>query len=286
MDLLIITGMSGAGKSVVVDAVEDLGYFCIDNLPPKLLPTFTRLLEKSSQPYSKVAVVSDIRSGRDFESIFDYLKELENEGFSYKIFFIDANDTVLVRRYKETRRVHPMLGDNDGSLSKSIAMERERLSGIRGIADYYLDSSNFSAAECKARVSQMLTGSTGTKLNVHCMSFGFKYGAPNDCDLVFDVRCLPNPFYIPELKEHTGLEEPVRDYVMQFPETQELLKKLHDMIDFLLPLYIKEGKSQLVIGFGCTGGRHRSVCFAENMYHYLSDNEKLNLTVAHRDIKK
>ncbi|MBQ8782921.1 MAG: RNase adapter RapZ [Clostridia bacterium] len=286
MELLIITGMSGAGKSVVVDAVEDLGYFCIDNLPPKLLPTFTQLLGRSSQPYSKVAIVSDIRSGRDFESIFDYLKELKNNGYSYKIFFIDANDTVLVRRYKETRRIHPMLNDYDGSLSESIAKEREKLSGIRGIADYYIDSSNFSASECKARVIQMLTGSTGTKLNVHCMSFGFKYGAPSDCDLVFDVRCLPNPFYVPELKEHTGLEAPVRDYVMQFSETQELLRKFYDLIDFLLPLYIKEGKSQLVIGFGCTGGRHRSVCFAENMYNYLSDNDKLNLTVAHRDIKK
>lgn len=286
MELLIITGMSGAGKSVVVDTIEDFGYFCIDNLPPKLLPTFTQLLEKSSQPYSKVSIVSDIRSGRDFESIFDYLKELNNEGFSYKIFFIDANDDVLVRRYKETRRIHPMLNDYDGSLSKSIAMERKILSGIRGIADYYIDSSNLSAAECKSRVSQMLHGSSGTKLNVHCMSFGFKYGAPGDCDLVFDVRCLPNPFYIPELKEHTGIEAPVRDYVMQFPETQELLKKLYDIIDFLLPLYIKEGKSQLVIGFGCTGGRHRSVCFAESMYKHLSDNGKLRLTVAHRDIKK
>ncbi len=286
MELLIITGMSGAGKSVVVDAVEDLGYFCIDNLPPKLLPTFTQLLEKSSQPYSKVAVVSDIRSGRDFESIFEYLKELKIAGYSYKILFIDANDTVLVRRYKETRRNHPMLSETDGSLSESIAKEREKLSGIRGIADYYLDSSNFSAAECKARISQMLTGDSGLKLNVHCMSFGFKYGAPGDCDLVFDVRCLPNPFYIPELKEHTGLEEPVKNYVMQFPETKELIKKLYDMIDFLIPLYIRERKSQLVIGFGCTGGRHRSVCFAENMYNYLNGNDKLNLTVAHRDIKK
>ncbi len=285
MELLIVTGISGAGKSVVVDALEDLGYFCADNLPPNLIVTFAQLLEKASEPYSKVAIVSDIRSGRNFEAIFDYLKELKNEGFSYKIFFIDADDKTLIRRYKETRRIHPLLEENGGSLNNSITRERERLSGIRGIADYYLDSSNISAAECKARVSQML-GSAESKFNVHCMSFGFKYGAPNDCDIVLDVRCLPNPFYIPELKEHTGLEAPVRDYVMKFDETKTLLNKLHDMIDFLLPLYIKEGKSQLVIGFGCTGGRHRSVCFAQNIHDYLCDNKQLNVTVAHRDIKK
>lgn len=278
--------MSGAGKSVVVDAIEDLGYFCIDNIPPKLLVTFAQLLESSSQHHSKVAVVCDIRSGRGFSNIFDYLSDLKNAGFTYKIFFIDANDSVLIRRYKETRRVHPMLNDNEGSLSKSIVMEREKLSALKAVADYYLDSSSFSAAECKARVSQLLTGDSGLKLSVHCMSFGFKYGVPSDCDLLFDVRCLPNPFYIPELKEHTGLEAAVCDYVMQFDESKELLAKLYNLIDFLVPLYIKEGKSQLVIGFGCTGGRHRSVCFAEKMHQYLADKENLNLTVSHRDIKK
>lgn len=286
MELLVITGMSGAGKSVVVDAIEDLGYFCIDNIPPKLLVTFAQLLEKSSNNYSKVAVVCDIRSGRGFDNIFDYLGDLKKSGFTYKIFFIDADDSTLIRRYKETRRIHPMLNDNEGSLSKSIIKEREALSALKGVADYYLDSSNFSAAECKARVSQFLNGSSGSRLNIHCMSFGFKYGMPADCDLMFDVRCLPNPFYLPELKEHTGLEAAVSNYVMQFDESKELLKKLFDLIDFLIPLYIKEGKSQLVIGFGCTGGRHRSVCFAENMHHHLADNSELNLTVSHRDIKK
>lgn len=286
MELLVITGMSGAGKSVVVDAVEDAGYFCIDNIPPKLLVTFAQLLESSSQHYSKVAVVCDIRSGRGFENVFDYLKDLKNAGFSYKIFFIDAGDAVLVRRYKETRRVHPLLNDNGGSLSQSITKEREKLSGLKGVADYYLDSSDLTAAECKARVAQLLDDSIDSSLNVHCMSFGFKYGMPTDCDLMFDVRCLPNPFYIPELKEHTGLEDSVCDYVMKFSESRELLKKLCDMLDFLIPLYIKEGKRQLVIGFGCTGGRHRSVCFAENLHRYLSNKDNLNLTVSHRDIKK
>lgn len=286
MELLVITGMSGAGKSVVVDAVEDAGYFCIDNIPPKLLVTFAQLLESSSQKYSKVAVVCDIRSGRGFENFFDYLNELKNVGFSYKIFFIDANDTVLIRRYKETRRVHPMLNDNGGSLSQSIIKEREKLTAIKGVADYYLDSSDLTAAQCKTRVAQLLDDSVDSSLNVHCMSFGFKHGMPTDCDLMFDVRCLPNPFYIPELREHTGLEESICDYVMQFDESKELLNKLCDMLDFLIPLYIKEGKRQLVIGFGCTGGRHRSVCFAENLHRYLSGKENLSLTVSHRDIKK
>ncbi len=281
-----MSGMSGAGKSVVVDAVEDLGYFCADNLPPKLLLTFAQLCESASDKYSKVAVVSDIRSGREFESIFDYLSDLKKAGFSYKIFYIDADDNTLVRRYKETRRSHPLLSDNDGSLSKCISRERELLSGIRGIADYYIDTSNISAAECKKRIGEILTGSTDTKLNVHCMSFGFKYGAPGDCDLLFDVRCLPNPFYIPELKEHTGLEASVKDYVLQFSQATELLEKLYDLIDYLIPLYINEGKSQLIVGFGCTGGRHRSVCFAQELKEHLSRNENLSVSVAHRDIKK
>lgn len=286
MELLIVTGMSGGGKSVVVDAVEDLGYFCADNLPLKLLLTFAQLSDSASERYSKVAVVSDIRSGGEFENIFCYLDDLKNAGFTYKIFFIDADDKTLVRRYKETRRIHPLLNDNDGSLSASISKERELLSGIRGVCDYYIDTSDISAADCKKRVGQILNGSTETALNVHCMSFGFKYGSPGDCDLIFDVRCLPNPFYIPELKEKTGLEAPVRDYVMQFSQATELLKKLTDLIDYLIPLYIKEGKSQLTVGFGCTGGRHRSVCFAEKMSEHLKSDNNLIVSVAHRDIKK
>ncbi len=286
MELLVVTGMSGAGKSLVVDALEDLGYFCIDNIPPKLIVTFAQLLESSSQKYSKVAVVCDIRSGRGFHNIFDYFNDLKNAGFTYKVFFIDASDSVLINRYKETRRVHPLLNDNDGSLSKSIIMEREILSSLKSIAYYYLDSSKFSAAECKNRVSQLLADSKDQKLHVNCTSFGFKYGSPDDCDLIFDVRCLPNPFYIPELKEHTGLEDSVCNYVMQFDESKGLLNKLYDLIDFLLPLYVKEGKKHLVIGFGCTGGRHRSVCFAENMHHFLATKDNLILTVSHRDIKK
>lgn len=283
MELLIITGMSGAGKSKVVDAVEDLGYFCADNLPPQLIQKFAQLLSKDRQ--TKAAIVTDIRSSSHVGDILDYLKLLEQAGFSYKIFFIDADDSTLINRYKETRRIHPLLSEHGGSLSKSIAAERVRLSQIKGVADYYLDTTNLSAAQCKKRVIEMFSAKSDSQINVHCMSFGFKYGAASDCDLVFDVRCLPNPFYEPELKPLTGLDAPVRDFVMKFEEAQTLLKKLYDLIDYLLPLYIKEGKSQLVIGFGCTGGRHRSVCFAQKMSCHLSDG-KYNVTVNHRDINK
>ncbi len=285
MDFLIVTGMSGAGKSKVVDALEDLGYFCVDNLPPKLLPTFTQLLDNASETYSKVAIVIDIRSGRHFDNVFDQLASLRESGYSYKIFFIDANDDTLVRRYKETRRIHPMINENDGSLSKSIAQERVILSKILSIADYYLDTTNLAVAACKRRVAELLLENQDKALHINCMSFGFKYGIPVDCDLVFDVRCLPNPFYIPELKNHTGLEKPVSDYVLQFSEATVLLDKLFDVVDYLLPLYIKEGKSQLTIAFGCTGGRHRSVCFAHNMSEHLKQ-ERYNVFESHRDITK
>lgn len=285
MEILIVTGMSGAGKSKVVDALEDLGYFCVDNLPPKLLPTFSKLLDNASETYSKVAIVVDIRSGPHFEEIHEQLSCLTEMGYTYKIFFIDANDSTLVRRYKETRRIHPMVNENGGSLSKSIAQERLILSKLLSNADYYLDTTNLAVADCKHRVAELLLENQDIALHINCMSFGFKYGIPMDCDLVFDVRCLPNPFYIPELKNHTGLEKPVSDYVMKFDEATVLLQKLYDMIDYLLPLYIKEGKSQLTIAFGCTGGRHRSVCFAHSMSEHLKE-QKYNVFESHRDITK
>lgn len=285
MEILIVTGMSGAGKSKVVDALEDLGYFCVDNLPPKLLPTFTQLLDNASETYSKVAIVIDIRSGKHFDNVFDQLASLTQSGHTYRIFFIDANDSTLVRRYKETRRIHPMINENGGSLSKSIAQERVILSRILSIADYYLDTSSLAAAKCKRRVAELLLENQDKALHINCMSFGFKYGIPVDCDLVFDVRCLPNPFYIPELKNQTGLDAPVSDYVLKFDEATVLLEKLYDMVDYLLPLYIKEGKSQLTIAFGCTGGRHRSVCFAHQMSEHLMKN-RYNVFESHRDITK
>ncbi len=283
MEFLVVTGMSGAGKSKVVDALEDLGYFCIDNLPPKLIVTFAQLLDNAAERYEKVAIVTDIRASRHCDEILTYLDHLKNCGFTYKIFFIDASDETLIRRYKETRRRHPLLLENDGSLSKSISMERNKLSGILSAADYYLDSTKLTAAECKKRVGEILLSDSERTLQIHCMSFGFKYGLPMDCDLVFDVRCLPNPFYEPELKPLTGLDMPVSNYIMQFEEAQTLMQKLNDLIDFLIPQYIKEGKSQLTIAFGCTGGKHRSVCFAQKMCEHLS---QYNVTIHHRDITK
>lgn len=285
MNILIVTGMSGAGKSIVVDALEDLGYFCVDNLPAKLIMTFATLIEKAADEYQKVAIVTDIRSGRHFEMLPENLKNLKDAGLKYKLFYIDADDATLIRRYKETRRNHPLLNENGGSLSKSISAERVRLNTLKGVADYYLDTSRLSPTDCKRRVAQMLVDDPDAALKIHCMSFGFKYGVPNDCDLMFDVRCLPNPFYIPELKELTGLEDGVKDYVFKFDEAQELLKKFSDLIDYLLSLYIKEGKSQLVIAFGCTGGRHRSVCFAQALKEHLSGGD-YSVTVSHRDINK
>ena len=284
MEILVVTGMSGAGKSVIVDALEDMGYFCVDNLPPKLIVTFSKIIAQA-ETYSKVAVVTDIRSSNNFEDIVVYLDYLREEGFSYKLFFIDANDHTLIRRYKETRRMHPLLNENGGSLSKSISQERQVLAPLLNLADYYLDTTDMKAADCKLRVAEMLGRSEQKKLNIHCMSFGFKYGVPMDCDLVFDVRCLPNPFYEPELKYKTGLDKPVCDFIMKYDEAVTLEKKFYDLIDFLLPLYIREGKSQLTIAFGCTGGKHRSVCFAELMNKHL-DSGEYNVNVSHRDIAK
>lgn len=284
MEILVVTGMSGAGKSIIVDALEDMGYFCVDNLPPKLIVTFSKILSQA-ETYQKVAIVTDIRSSNNFEDIVTYLDYLRDEGYSYKLFFVDANDNTLIRRYKETRRVHPLLNENAGSLSKSISQEREILSPLLSIADYYLDTTSLKAAECKKRVERMLNKNSEHRLNIQCLSFGFKYGVPMDGDLVFDVRCLPNPFYEPDLKYMTGLDKPVCDFIMKYEEATTLRDKFFDLIDYLIPLYNREGKSQLTIAFGCTGGKHRSVCFAELMNEHLNNNG-LNVNISHRDISK
>ncbi|MCQ2470956.1 MAG: RNase adapter RapZ [Clostridia bacterium] len=285
MNILIVTGMSGAGKSKVVDALEDLGYFCVDNLPPKLLPTFSQLLGNASECYSKVAIVIDIRSSRKFDETFDQISRISEQGYEYKLLFIDANDETLIKRYKETRRIHPLIAENKGSLSKSIAQERIVLSKLLSIADYYLDTTNLAAMDCKKKVAEMLLENQDLALHINCVSFGFKYGVPTDCDLMFDVRCLPNPFYVPELRNHTGLEKSVSDYVLSFEEATTLLQKLYDVVDYLLPLYVNEGKSQLTIAFGCTGGQHRSVCFAHNMYEHIKA-QKYNVSESHRELSK
>ena len=285
MDLMIITGLSGAGKSRVVDALEDIGYCCVDNMPPKLMPTFAQLLLNSRERRDKVAIVTDIRVGGSFGDLFNALVELREMNCSPKILFVDASDDVLIRRYKETRRKHPLLEKYNGSITEALAAEREILEPAKSIADYIIDSSYMTPTECKNRVCEMFMENPRNALKVHCISFGFKYGIPNDSDLLFDVRCLPNPFYVSELKEHTGLEAPVKDYVLKWEEAQGLAAKLCDLMDYLIPLYNKEGKSQLVISVGCTGGRHRSVVFAQLLKEHL-DKLGCIATVHHRDMKK
>lgn len=285
MELVIITGLSGAGKSRAVDALEDIGFFCADNMPPKLIPTFVQLLINSKESRDKVVIVTDIRVGGSFHDLFNALDDLKAMQCNFKVLFFEASNEVLVRRYKETRRKHPLIDEHNGSLLDAIEAERATLQPARQIADYIIDSSNLTATECKLKIAGMFIDNPKNAMRIHCTSFGYKYGIPSDSDLVFDVRCLPNPFYESSLKEHTGLEAPVKTFVMKWEQAQILKDKLFDLVDFLIPLYREEGKSQLVISIGCTGGRHRSVVFAELLHEHLS-REGLLLNVTHRDIMK
>lgn len=286
MELLIVTGMSGSGKSAVTDALEDLGYFCADNMPPSLIPTIAQFISTSNDSKQKVATVTDIRVGeKSLQEFYTAFETLRNLNYSYKILFIDASDDVIIRRYKETRRKHPLLESCDGSLSASVEKEREILQNIRAVADYTIDTSKTTVSECKQRVAELFLDNPESSMKICCMSFGFKYGIPGDADLVFDVRCLPNPFYIPALKYRTGLEDDVRDFVMKFDQSRMVLKKLEDLIEYMVPLYREEGKSQLVIAVGCTGGRHRSVCFAEQIKDTLTAKGN-SVSIKHRDIEK
>lgn len=285
MNFLIVTGLSGSGKSGVINVLEDIGYYCIDNIPPQLIPKFAEICIKSEKIIHNVAIVTDIRGGELFLELDKGLSYFKENDLNYKILFLDAADEVLIKRYKETRRRHPLDEASHGSIQRAIAMEREMLMSVREKADYYIDTSELSMAQLKENVYGLFLDNPADSMVVKVMSFGFKYGCAREADLVFDVRCLPNPFYIPELKAHTGLESCVSDYVMQFDQSKELLKKLEDMISFLIPLYHHEGKSQLVIAFGCTGGKHRSVTFAENMFKYLEENG-VKCRICHRDISK
>ncbi|MGN0695305.1 MAG: RNase adapter RapZ [Oscillospiraceae bacterium] len=286
MKFLIVTGLSGAGKSGAVNVLEDMGFYCIDNIPPQLIPKFADLCEHSNGQMKKVAIVTDIRGGDlflDFDASFDYLKNQSNLDVS--VLFLDAGDETLISRYKETRRKHPLDEQAHGSLEAAIAMERRSLETVRDKADYYLDTTDFSMAQLRENLTSLFLENPGESMIVKVMSFGFKYGSLREADIVLDVRCLPNPYYIPELKYHTGQEACVRDYVMQFDQSKELEKKLRELFDFLIPLYIHEGKTQLVIGFGCTGGKHRSVTFAERTFEYLTE-KGIKTRLCHRDINK
>ena len=286
MEFVIITGLSGAGKTIAMHALEDIDFYCVDNLPPVLIPTFYDLCKNSSDERMKqVAVVTNIRTGEDFQSFRDILSKLRGESKPFKIMFLDAKKDVLLTRYKETRRKHPLSETYRGSTIEAVNLEAELLKSVKEHADYTIDTTYLSPAQLKERVSTLFLGEAHLALTVTCMSFGFKYGAPSEADLVFDVRCLPNPFYIEALKHKTGLDEDVREYVLKWEQTQGLVKRVFDLVDYTLPLYIEEGKSQLVIAFGCTGGKHRSVALARLLYSHLVDNGQ-RASIHHRDIRK
>lgn len=282
MKFVIITGLSGAGKSQAVKAMEDVGYYCVDNMPPALIPKFAEIYHKASKTTEKAALVCDIREGALFGELAGALDTLTEMGCDYEILFLEATEEVLIKRYKETRRLHPL--SEQGRLIEGIQKEKWMLKDLRQKATHIIDTSQMTAAQLKTAIAEIYgKGQEFGGMMIHILSFGFKKGIPLDADMVFDVRFLPNPFYIPELRSHTGLETCVRDYVMQYPQSNEFLLRLKDMITYLIPHYIKEGKPQLVIGIGCTGGQHRSVSIAEELSKALR-NEKHSVIVTHREV--
>lgn len=285
MKFVILTGMSGAGKSTALKMMEDIGYFCVDNLPIALIEKFAELADLQDAELQKVAVGIDIRSGQSLDELQNVLDRLKQKGERFDILYLDSADEVLVKRYKETRRTHPLAGNE--RVDKGIQKERQRLEFLRKQANYIVDTSNMLTRELKAELEKIFVNNQDYKnLFVTIVSFGFKYGIPTDCDLVFDVRFLPNPYYVEGLRAKTGNDREIKEYVMQFPEAWQFLRKLEDMVKFLIPNYIVEGKTQLVIGVGCTGGKHRSVTLANALYERLSDREGYGIKIEHRDIEK
>lgn len=285
MEFLIVTGMSGAGKSRAVDALEDIGYYCVDNLPPVLLAQFAELFSRSKEQVQRVALIVDSRGAAGVEDFDKGLKDMRAREISYRVMFLDCEDEVLVRRYKETRRRHPLTDIGDASVSEAIIRERRLLEHIKLVADYLIDTSNLTSAQLREQIVQMFLENPDTAMTIQCMSFGFKYGAPHEADITLDVRCFPNPFYVDELKHRTGLDKEVRDYVLACEESREFEKRMFSLIDYMLPLYRNEGKSQLVIAIGCTGGKHRSVTFTEELAAHLKE-QGIHAIINHRDISK
>lgn len=285
MRFIIVTGLSGAGKSEATNALEDMGYFCVDNLPPKLIKKFAEVCKQSQGSIDKVALVMDIRGGIFFDDLFESLSELSREQFRYEILFLDTSDEVLVKRFKEKRRSHPLAPG--GRVITGIELERQKLREVKDKADVIIDTSKYAIKDLREEMARKFGDKEmpEKQMAINILSFGFKYGIPVDSDLVFDVRFIPNPFYIPELKPFSGNDEPVKNYVMDQIETQTFLEKANDMFEFLIPNYQKEGKRQLIISIGCTGGRHRSVAIANSIYETLHSNNH-DVYVEHRDIKE
>ncbi len=285
MRLVIVTGMSGGGKRTAMKMLEDVGFYCVDNLPVSFIEKFVGLVSAPNNEISKVALGLDARANQSFEEVERILENLRKDGCKFEILFMDASDQVLLKRYKETRRVHPLAPAD--RVEDGIAREREILKEIKGKADYVIDSSSLLTRELKEELDRIFVQNKEyNSLMINIVSFGFKNGIPADADLVFDVRFLPNPFYIDELKHKTGKDKEVQDYVMQYEESAVFLDKLEDLLEFLVPNYVKEGKYQLVIGIGCTGGKHRSVTLANELYKIMKGKGNYGLKLSHRDIKQ
>ena len=283
-EIVLLTGVSGAGKSTAMGFMEDIGYYCIDNMTAELIDDFIRLIDKSDA-YSKIAIVADVRAKGVFEAFRDSVKSLKEGDYSVKIIYLDIKNHIALKRYKLTRRKHPFADKFSGANEEALKYEKEVLMPIRQAADFVIDTSDLTTPELRKRLGEILLGDDKEVMNIHVMSFGFKHGIPTDADFVLDVRCLPNPFWIEELRSKTGLDKEIVDYVFGFSESQELLTRLESMLDYLIPLYIREGKSQFVIAIGCTGGNHRSVAFAEALKTHFIQNWD-NVTVNHRDIER
>ena len=282
MRFVIVTGMSGSGKSTALKMLEDAGYYCVDNLPVSLMEKFMELLALPNNEIEKVVLGMDVRA-EAFEDVAHIFENLRIKGYQFEILFMNASDATLIKRYKESRRLHPV--DPDGRIEDGVAKERMLLEDIRKQAYYVIDTSGLLTRELKAELDRIFVdGEEYNNLMVNVMSFGFKHGIPSDVDLVFDVRFLPNPYYVEELRMLTGNDKPVQDYVMQYPESDEFLDKLTDMLEFLIPHYVDEGKYRLVVAIGCTGGKHRSVTLANELYRRMKDKGNYGMTIYHRDV--
>lgn len=286
MRLVLVTGMSGAGKSTALKMLEDMGYFCVDNLPVPLIPKLADLLSMPGSEINKIGLGIDIRSGHTFDELEKVLDEMKDIGVPLEILYMEAADDVLVKRYKESRRFHPLSGGNE-RVDAGIRKEREKMTFVRKRADYLIDTSHMLTRELKTQLNKIFVENKEYKnIYITVLSFGFKYGIPNDADLVFDVRFLPNPYYLEELRPLSGNDRPVREYVMNNDKAKEFLNRLSEMVEFLIPNYISEGKTQLVIAIGCTGGKHRSVTLANELYEKLEKSENYGIRIEHRDIER
>ncbi len=285
MRLVIVTGMSGAGKSTAMKMMEDMGYFCVDNLPVEFFDKFVELFSGAKMAHTNVGIGMDARGGQDLEVLTAMLEKIDKENIPYEILFLDASDRTLIKRYKETRRSHPLAKGE--RVDKGIELERKKVASLKRSADYIIDTSNLLTRELKTELEKIFVQDEDYKsMIVTVLSFGFKYGIPADADIVMDVRFLPNPYYDVELRPKTGNDKEIQDFVMESPAAGQFLDKLEDIIEFLIPHYISEGKNQLVIAIGCTGGKHRSVTLANGLYERLNGDREYGLKIEHRDIQK